>query len=177
MAQLPILEYPDPILRETALPVAEFDADLTALVSDLFDTLAVRGGLGLSAPQAGRLQRVLVVHVPDDPYGPMAYVNPEILKTAAPGLVEEGCMSVPGVLGNVIRSTQIRVRAQDPRGSWFERDLSGMHAVCVQHEIDHLEGRLFIDRLSWFRRMRIKAAAKREARHSPVSDHRRSVGI
>lgn len=177
MAQLPILEYPDATLRATSSPVTDFDTDLTALVSDLFDTLAVRGGLGLSAPQTGRLQRVLVVHVPDDEYGPMAYINPEILKTAAPGLVEEGCMSVPGVLGNVIRPTQIRVRAQDPRGTCFERDLNGMHAVCVQHEIDHLEGRLFIDRLSWFRRMRIKAAAKRDAGRAPVSDDRRSAGL
>ena len=177
MAQLPILEDPDPRLLETSSPVIDFDTHLTALVSDLFDTLAVRGGLGLSAPQTGRLQRVLVVHVPDDAFGPMAYINPEVLKTAAPGLVEEGCMSVPGVLGNVIRPTQIRVRAQDPRGTWFERDLSGMHAVCVQHEIDHLEGKLFIDRLSWFRRMRIKSAAKREARRPTVPDERRSAGV
>lgn len=86
-------------------------------------------------------------------------------------------MSVPGVLGNVIRPTQIRVRAQDPKGEWFERDLVGMHAVCVQHEIDHLEGKLFIDRLSWFRRWRIKAAAKRGSHQSSTSGVRQSAGI
>jgi peptide deformylase len=177
MAELPILEYPNPILRSTSSPINDFTADLARLVDDLFDTLNARGGLGLSAPQTGRLMRVLVVHVPDDAYGPVAYVNPTVLKTAAPGLVEEGCMSVPGVLGNVIRPTQIRVRAQDVHGHWFERDLDGMHAVCVQHETDHLEGRLFIDRLSWFRRLRIKAAARREAQHAAVSGVRHSAGI
>jgi peptide deformylase len=178
MPALPILEYPDPTLREQSLPVVAFDDELAQLVGDLFDTLGERGGLGLSAPQVGRLTRVLVVHVPDDGVGPAAYVNPEVIKTAAPGLVEEGCISVPGILGNVIRPTQIRVRAQDAgTGDWFERDLSGMHAVCVQHEIDHLDGRLFIDRLSWFRRMRIRAAAKREMRSANKSDTRSSVGL
>jgi peptide deformylase len=166
MTAQPILEYPDPTLRETSQPVAAFDDGLSALVDDLFDTLAERGGLGLSAPQLGRLERVLVVHVPDDDEGPSVYVNPEILKSGAPGLVEEGCISVPGVLGNVVRATRIRIRAQDLQGNAYERDLDGMHAVCVQHEIDHLNGRLFIDRLSWFRRMRIRSAAKRQARQA-----------
>jgi peptide deformylase len=166
MAAQPILEYPDPTLRETSQPVVAFDDGLSALVDDLFDTLDERGGLGLSAPQLGRLERVLVVHVPDDDEGPKAYVNPEILKSGAPGLVEEGCMSVPGVLGNVVRATRIRIRAQDLQGNPYERDLHGMHAVCIQHEVDHLNGRLFIDRLSWFRRMRIRSAAKRQARQA-----------
>jgi peptide deformylase len=167
MPALPILEYPDPILREASRPVEAFDDALKKLIDDLFETLAERGGLGLSAPQVGRLERVLVVHVPDDGKGPTAYVNPEVVKTAALGLVEEGCISIPGILGNVIRATQVRVRAQDPAtGDWFEHDLEGMHAVCLQHEIDHLDGRLFIDRLSWFRRLRIRGAAKREARLS-----------
>lgn len=176
MAELPILEYPDPVLREVSKDVEVFDEQLVGFVDDLFDTMAARGGLGLSAPQVGRLERVLVVHVPDDGQGPVVYVNPEILKTAAPGFVEEGCISVPGILGNVVRATQIRIRAQDLQGGSYERDLSGMHAVCVQHEIDHLDGRLFIDRLSWFRRMRIRAAAKREMRSGNKSDPRRSVG-
>lgn len=175
MPVLPLLEYPDPRLREESLPVAAFDSVLRQLVDDLFDTLAERGGLGISAPQVGRLDRVLVVHVPDDGEGPVAYVNPEILKTAAPGFVEEGCISVPGILGNVVRATKIRLRAQDLQGKVFERDLQGMHAVCVQHEIDHLDGRLFIDRLSWFRRMRIRAAAKKQARHDDKSDPRASA--
>lgn len=177
MAELTILEYPDPILRSTSSPITDFNADLSRLVDDLFDTLSAKGGLGLSAPQAGQLVRVLVVDVPDDDYGPVAYINPTVLKSAAPGLVEEGCMSVPGILGNVIRPTQIRVRAQDVHGDWSERDLVGMHAVCVQHEIDHLDGRLFIDRLSWFRRLRIRAAARREAQHAAVSDVRHSAGV
>jgi len=166
VAALPVLEYPDPTLRETSQSVTAFDDGLATLVDDLFNTLAERGGLGLSAPQLGRLERVLVVHVPEDDEGPTVYVNPVILKSSAPGLVEEGCISVPGVLGNVVRATRIRLRAQDLQGETFERELHGMHAVCVQHEIDHLDGRLFIDRLSWFRRMRLRSAMRREARRA-----------
>jgi peptide deformylase len=164
MARLPIIEYPDPELRRTSAPVTVFDAALGTLVDDLFETLADSNAIGLSAPQAGRFVNVAVIHVPDDEYGPQAYVNPEILSSAAPGIVEEGCLSVPGIIGNVIRPTQIRVAAHDRNGERFERDLGGMHAVCLQHEMDHMVGKLFIDRLSWFRRMRIRAATAREAR-------------
>lgn len=159
MAQLAILEYPDPTLREHSEPVTRFDAELSGFVDDLFETLRVTRAIGLSAPQAGVLSQVVVIHVPDDDYGPQAYVNPEILMQSTPGLVEEGCLSVPGIVGNVIRATQIRVRAQDRHGETFERDLEGMHAVCLQHEMDHLVGKLFIDRLSWFRRLRLRLSS------------------
>jgi peptide deformylase len=103
-------------------------------------------------------------------------VNPELLTRAAPGLVEEGCLSVPGIIGNVVRATQLRVRAQDRDGKMFERDLNGMHAVCLQHEIDHLDGKLFIDRLSWFRRWRIKAATARSLRTEQMRERQRLRG-
>jgi peptide deformylase len=104
---------------------------------------------------------------------PQIFVNPEILASARPGLVEESCLSVPGVVGNVVRATQVRVRAQDRNGQTFEGDLEGMHAVCLQHETDHLDGRLFVDRLSWIRRLRARAAAKVRARdHSAAKVHR-----
>lgn len=164
MSPFQILEYPDEQLREKSAPVQDFDETLFTLVDNLFRVLEEQGGIGLAAPQLGCRQRALVIHVPDDEYGPQVYVNPEIVRTAGLGLVEESCLSVPGIVGNVIRAPQLRVKACDPDGVEFERDLNGMHAVCLQHEIDHLDGKLFIDRLSWFRRMRIRRAAARAER-------------
>jgi peptide deformylase len=168
MPQLPILEHPHDTLRQPSQPVQTFDAALRGLVEDLFETLHQCGGIGLSAPQAGLLQQVLVVRVPDDDYGPQAYINPQLIWTAAPGLVQESCLSVPGIVGNVFRATQARVRACDADGNPFEREIDGMHAVCLQHEMDHLVGKLFIDRLSWFRRLRIRLAASKAARQDLI---------
>jgi peptide deformylase len=169
MARLAILEYPDPRLRQSSRPVTAFNADLGRLIDDLFETLYGTTGIGLSAPQAGDLRRVLVMDLSGNATAPQVYINPEILASTMPGLVEESCLSVPGVVGNVVRATQVRVRAQDKDGKAFECDLEGMHAVCVQHEMDHLDGRLFVDRLSWIRRLRARAAAKARARdHSAV---------
>jgi peptide deformylase len=164
MAELAILQHPDPTLRRSSAEVTTFDADLHRLVDDLFDTLAATRAIGLSAPQAGDLRQVVVVDVPDDAFGPRCYINPEILHSAAPGLVEEGCLSVPGVIGNVVRPTEVRVRALDRDGNLFERDVDGMHAVCLQHEMDHLVGKLFIDRLSWIQRFKAKAVMARQRR-------------
>ncbi len=164
MARLEIIEHPDPRLREVSVQVSDFDSGTAGLVDELFATLAAVGGIGLSAPQVGHNVRIVAVNVPDDGHGPSAYINPEILKRSRPGIVEESCMSVPGVVGNVIRSTRVFVRAQEPGGAVFEREVDGMHAVALQHEIDHLDGRLFIDRLSWFRRLRLRRAEQRAAR-------------
>lgn len=166
MAVLPILEYPDPRLRRRAAPVADFDAGLAGLVDDLCETLRASGGIGLAAPQVGDPRRVLVIDLSGGAAPPEVYVNPEIFDPAVPGLVEESCLSVPGVVGNVLRATQLTVRARDRGGVAFERRLEGMRAVCLQHEMDHLEGRLFVDRLSMFRRLgvRLGAAARARAR-------------
>ena len=164
MAALDILEHPNPVLREVSQPVQRFDAALRELVDGLFDTLEERGGIGLCAPQTGALQRVLVVHVRDDAYGPRVYINPELQWTAAPGFVEESCLSVPGIVGNVIRGTRALVAARDLDGNPFELEVDGLHAVCLQHEIDHLDGKLFIDRLSWFSKLRLRLSAARAAR-------------
>jgi peptide deformylase len=169
MATMEILEHPDPMLREASQQVERFDADLRELVDNLFDTLAARGGIGLCAPQTGALQRVLVVHVPGDGYGPRVYINPRILWTAAPGFVEESCLSVPGIVGSVIRGTRARVAAQDANGNGFELEVDGLHAVCLQHEIDHLDGKLFIDRLTWFGRLRLRLSAARAARREATA--------
>ncbi|MCU0836763.1 MAG: peptide deformylase [Chromatiaceae bacterium] len=164
MACLPILEYPDPRLRLRSAPVVAFDADLARLVTDLLETLYTTGGIGLSAPQTGQARQVVVMDLSGNASDPRVFVNPEILATAVPGLVEESCLSVPGVVGNLIRATRVRVRAQDRSGESFECELEGMHAVCLQHEMDHLEGKLFVDRLSLLRRLRARAAAARARR-------------
>jgi len=161
MAYLPIIEYPDPRLRERSEPVTIFDAELGQLVDDLIETLHATKAIGLSAPQANVFRQVLVTDLSGNASDPQVYINPEILAKSVPGLVEESCLSVPGVVGNVVRATQVRVRAQDRSGKMFESNLEGMHAVCVQHEMDHLVGKLFVDRLSWFRRLRLRASAAR----------------
>ncbi len=163
MARLPILEYPDPRLRLRSQEVECFDADLSRLVDDLIETLHATGGIGLSAPQVDDRRRVLVMDHSGDASRPELFVNPVILADGALGLVEESCLSVPGLVGNVIRATELRVRAQDREGACFERDLSGMEAVCLQHELDHLEGRLFVDRLSFLKRLRFRMAARARA--------------
>jgi peptide deformylase len=166
MARLPILEYPDPRLRQRAEPVAAFDAGLERLVGDLLETLYGTTGIGLSAPQAGIRRQVLVMDLSGSASAPDVYINPKILTRALPGLVEESCLSVPGVVGNVVRATQVRVSARDPAGEVFERNLEGMHAVCLQHEMDHLAGKLFVDRLSLLRRLRVRLTAAARARNS-----------
>ncbi|MFK7830291.1 MAG: peptide deformylase [Congregibacter sp.] len=158
MTVLTVLEHPDETLRRSSKAVTAFNDSLSSFVTDLFDTLKHSGGIGMSAPQLGRLERILVVSVPDDQYGPQVYINPELLKSSRRGLVEESCLSVPGVVGNVLRATRIRIRASDQHGVSFERELDGMHAVCLQHEMDHLNGKLFIDRLSWFKKLRLRLA-------------------
>ncbi len=167
MARRDVLEYPDPRLRLRSRPVDAFDESLSRLVEDLLDTLRATGGIGLSAPQIDDRRRVLVMDLSGGAAAPQVYVNPEISSRSAPGLVEESCLSVPGVVANVVRATEVRVRARDAAGAAIERELSGMEAVCLQHELDHLEGRLFVDRLSLFRRLRIRAAARR--RPAPVA--------
>jgi peptide deformylase len=160
MTRLAILEVPDPRLRQPSAPVATFDASLVRLVDDLVETLHDAGGIGLAAPQTGHLTRVLVMDLTGDRSGPEAYVNPSILARSAFGLVEESCLSLPGVVANVVRATRVKVRAQDATGAVFERDLEGMHAVCLQHEVDHLDGKLFVDRLSAVRRMVLRLRGK-----------------
>lgn len=169
MAILDIIEMPDERLREHSLPVTQFDIALHDQINDLTETLKHTGGIGLSAPQAGIPKRIILVHVPDDAYGTRLYINPEILSKSTPRFVEEGCLSVPGIEGNVVRATRLKVRAQNLDGEIFELDVDGMHAVCVQHELDHLDGVLFIDRLSWFKKLRLKIAAGRNAREAQAA--------
>ena len=169
MAVRKILEHPHPHLHQCADAATTFDADLAQLADDLIDTLKAAGGIGLSAPQIDEHRRVLVL-VPSEPESsPAVYVNPEIRFKSAWGVVEESCLSVPGVKGNVVRATNVTVAAQDRHGQAFERELQGMDAVCMQHEIDHLDGILFIDRLSIAEkiRQRILAALRPRSAQAP----------
>lgn len=161
MTRLTILEYPDPRLRLCSEPVTVFDDRLSRWVDDLIETMHAGQAIGLSAPQVDFRREVLVIDLSEDRSAPEVYINPKILSKKAYGFVEESCLSVPGVVANVLRATQIRVRAQDRTGETFERTLEGMHAVCVQHEMDHLRGKLLVDRLSFFRRFRLRRATQR----------------
>ncbi|MEE4184403.1 MAG: peptide deformylase [Gammaproteobacteria bacterium] len=161
MALLTILEHPDPRLRLHAEPVTRFDADLGQLVDDLLETLYASKAIGLCAQQANDLRQVIVMDLSGEAAAPQVYINPSILAGSRPGMVEESCLSVPGVVASVARNTRIRVRAQDRTGEFFERDLEGMDAVCLQHEMDHLVGTLFVDRLSWLRRQLLRWSQNR----------------
>ena len=165
MALLPILEFPDPRLRTRAEPVTTFDAALSKLVDDMFETMYAAPGIGLAASQVNVHRRLLVMDVTEDHSEPLVFINPEILSREEVGVMQEGCLSVPGFFDDVERAQRIKVRAQDRHGITFDRELSGLAAVCLQHEMDHLEGILFIDHLSRLKRnMALKKLKKlREA--------------
>jgi peptide deformylase len=162
MALRTILEYPDPRLRTKAQPVTEFGAELGWLVNDLFDTMYAAPGIGLAATQVDAHQRVIVADVSAERDQPLVLINPEILSREGVATVEEGCLSVPDVFDDVERAARVRLRAQDRSGALFERDFDEILAVCVQHEIDHLEGKLFVDYLSDLRRERIRKKLEKE---------------
>lgn len=165
MARLEILEYPDERLRLHAQAVTVFDDNLAQLIDDLLETLHGSQAIGLCAPQANDQRQVLVMDLSGNASAPQVYVNPEILSRSRLGIVQESCLSVPGVVVNVVRATHVCVRAQDRRGETFGRVLEGMDAVCLQHEMDHFKGKLLADRLWFFRRRRVRAAAMRSRRH------------
>ena len=156
MTRLVILEYPDPRLRIRAGPVRAFDASLSRVIDDLFETLYASGGLALAATQVDIHQQILVADLSGNASAPEVFVNPCVLGRGAVGLVEESCLSVPGMIGNVKRAVEVRVSAADRSGGVRERNLEGMLAVCFQHEMDHLQGRLFVDRLPLMERLRFR---------------------
>ncbi len=163
-----ILKYPDEELRKISQPIKVFDDDLKSVVDQLFEVINTQGGIGLSAPQIGVLKRISVVHVPDDEYGPKVYINPVIHSKSAYGIVEESCLSIPEVVANIIRATKINISAHDISGNKIQANLVGMHAVCLQHEIDHLDGKLFIDKLTWPRRILVKNRLKRKNQRTGI---------
>jgi len=164
MAQLAILEYPDPRLRTKAASVTRFDAALKQQIADMLETMYAAPGIGLAATQVDWHHRLLVIDISEEKDQPLVFINPEILSREGQASGEEGCLSVPGIYDDVPRAARVRVRAQDADGATFERDLDGMLAVCVQHEMDHLEGKLFVDYLSELKRQRIRKKLDKERR-------------
>ena len=156
MAVLPILHYPDPRLRKPAAPVTQFGAALQRVVSDMFETMYKAPGIGLAAPQVNLAQRIVVIDISRECNEPRIFINPEILERQGKDVMEEGCLSVPDTYETVERASWIKVRAQEVDGQFFELACEGLLAVCVQHEIDHLDGKLFVDRLSTLKRSRIR---------------------
>jgi peptide deformylase len=157
MAILKILEFPDPRLRTVAKPVTAVDETIKRLIADMFDTMEDAQGIGLAASQIDVHLRVIVMNLGEDDIGPRVFINPEI-ETLDDSVdpYEEGCLSVPGFYEKVDRPAHVMIRALDGEGKAFEEEAHGLLAVCIQHEIDHLEGKLFVDYLSPFKRQRIR---------------------
>lgn len=162
MALRTILEFPDPRLRTRAAPVTRFDAELGRVVDDMLETMYAAPGVGLAATQIDYHKRLIVIDVSETKNTPVVLINPELLTLEGEEISEEGCLSVPGIFDEVKRAAKVRVRAQDRHGAVFERDCDGLLAVCVQHEMDHLEGRLFVDHLSQLKRERIRKKLEKE---------------
>ena len=165
MAKLTILEFPDPRLRTRAKEVEEVDDELRSLIDDMFETMYDAPGIGLAATQVDVHRRLLVTDVSADKSEPYALINPVILEKDGVTHTEEGCLSVPGYYEEVERAEHIRVRFLDCNGDEQEMEAEGLLAVCMQHEMDHLEGKLFVDYLSETKRMRIRKKLVKEQRH------------
>jgi len=152
MAKLEILEIPDNRLRTIAKPVEAFDEELGRLIDDMTETMYSAQGIGLAATQVDVHKRLLVLDVSEGQDQPRVYINPEIVASEGSATCEEGCLSVPGIYAEVSRAEKVRVCARNRDGSVIEEELDGMHAICLQHEIDHLNGKLFVDYLSPLKR-------------------------
>jgi len=167
MARLEILQFPDERLRHRARPIDEVDDRVRALADDLLETMYAAPGIGLAATQVGVDERIAVIDVSENKDEPRVFINPEIVAQEGAEESEEGCLSIPGVYEKVRRPETVTVRALDRDGQAFELQADGLLAVCVQHEIDHLDGRLFIDHLSLLKRQRIeKRLAKQRRREA-----------
>lgn len=164
MAILDILHFPDPRLRNRAKPVAQVDDSIRRLVDDMLETMYQAPGIGLAATQVNVAKRVVVIDLSEDKNDPLCLINPEILEKEGAEEMEEGCLSVPGVFELVTRASRIRVRALDREGNPFEMEVEGLLAICIQHELDHLEGKLFVDYLSSLKRQRIRKKLEKESR-------------
>ncbi len=168
MAMLEILHFPDPRLRTRAKPVTVVDDRLRTLIGDMLETMYSAPGIGLAATQVNVHQRVVVIDLSKEQDQPQVFINPEIIDKQGVEQMEEGCLSVPGIYERVERADRIKVRALDRNGQSFELDADGLLAVCIQHEIDHLDGKLFVDYLSEMKRQRIRKKLEKQRRHGDV---------
>lgn len=165
MSLLPILRYPDARLHKIAKPITVFDERIQKLVADMAETMYDAPGIGLAASQVDVHEQLIVIDTSDARDGLLVLINPAIIRASEERQVyEEGCLSVPGIYDGVERSAQVRVKAQDMNGQFFELDAEGLLAVCIQHEIDHLKGKVFVEYLSPLKRNRIKARLQKEER-------------
>ena len=169
MAKLKILEFPDPRLRKKAQPVTEVDDALRSLIDDMFETMYAAPGIGLAATQVDVHRRLLVADVSSDQSEPHVFINPEIVEKDGETVTEEGCLSVPGYYEEVKRADHIKLRYLDRQGREQETELDGLLGVCVQHEIDHLDGKLFVDYLSEAKRQRIRKRLSKDRRQQATA--------
>ena len=175
MAKLDILHYPDARLHKIAKPVAAVDARIRKLVDDMAETMYAAPGIGLAATQVNVHERVVVIDISETHDELLVLLNPEIIAQSGTEESEEGCLSVPGIYDRVKRAERVTVRALDRAGKPFELEADGLLAVCVQHEMDHLIGKVFVDYLSGLKRNRIKAKLQKQAReHRPDAAPRRA---
>ncbi len=166
MALLKILRFPDPRLHAVAKPVAAVDADLRRLAADMAETMYAAPGIGLAATQVDRHVRLIVVDVSEEKNRLLTLINPRIVMKEGEAVREEGCLSVPGIYDKVTRAERIRVEALDLEGKPFELDAVGLLAVCIQHEIDHLDGKVFVEYLSRLKQTRIRHKLEKQAREA-----------
>jgi peptide deformylase len=170
MATLEILHFPDPRLRNMARPVERVDDDVRRLIDDMLETMYQAPGIGLAATQVNVQKRVIVVDISREQDQPMVFINPKILEKEGVEEMDEGCLSVPGIYEKVQRAERIRLRALNRDGESFDMAADGLLAVCIQHEIDHLDGKLFVDYLSSLKRQRIRKKLEKQRRLGVVED-------
>jgi peptide deformylase len=176
MAKLDILTFPDPRLRNKAKPVGMVDGRIQRIVDDMLETMYAAPGIGLAAIQVNVPLRIVVMDVSEEKNAPLCLINPEILERAGEEQMEEGCLSVPGFYEPVSRAERVRVRALDREGSPLELETDGLLAVCIQHEIDHLDGKLFVDYVSALKRQRIRRKLEKDQRQVQTpTEHRRQA--
>lgn len=164
MAQLAILTFPDPRLRARAAPVERVDSAVQQIVADMFETMYAAPGIGLAAVQVDVALQIIVIDISEGHDQPLCLINPQILELRGQEQMDEGCLSVPGFYEAVTRAAEVRVSALDRNGEPFTLDTDGLLAVCIQHEIDHLEGKLFVDHISFIKRHRIRRKLEKDQR-------------
>lgn len=178
MAKLEILTFPDERLRRRAEPVEQVDDSIRQLVDDMFESMYDAPGIGLAAIQVNVPMRVIVIDTSDEKDQPLCLINPQILERSGEEQMDEGCLSVPGFFEPVTRAERVKVRALGRDGEPFELETDGLLAVCIQHEIDHLDGKLFVDHISSLKRQRIRKRLEKERRQAtpaPAANRRQAI--
>ena len=168
MALLEILHFPDPRLRIQAKPVKQVDNNIRKIVNDMFETMYEAPGIGLAATQVNIHQQIIVIDLSAEKDQPLCFINPQLLSSEGVTCTEEGCLSVPGIFESVERADRITVQALNPQGELFNLTTEGLLSVCIQHEMDHLQGKLFVDYLSLIKRERIRKKLLKQKRQVAV---------